>query len=64
MANRLAGLIEELGWATSLSRDKNAKEMDYEDEKEVEAFLNGNTGRGITILSHSKYVLFLINQLL
>ncbi|KAF8812512.1 hypothetical protein BYT27DRAFT_7182955 [Phlegmacium glaucopus] len=52
MADRLAGLIEELGWATLLSRDKNAKEMGFQGEK-VESPLTGNTRRGITMLSHS-----------
>ena len=54
MADRLASLIEELGWATSLSKDKIAKEMDYQEA--VGSSLIGNTGRGITMLSHSKYV--------
>jgi len=49
MANRLAGLIKELGWATLLSNDKSAQEMDGE-SSQIE---NTVPGRGITMLSHS-----------
>ena len=55
MANQLASLIEELGWATSISNDKIAKEIDCEEEAKPHRTENFN--RGITILSHSKYVL-------
>lgn len=58
MADRLAGLIEELGWATLLSNDKNIKEMDSK-EKEVESSQIKDTGKGVTILSHSKYTSFI-----
>jgi len=63
MADRLAGLIEELGWATLFPKDKNSKEMDSQGEKNVGSSLNGNTGRGVTVLSHSKYISLLINRL-
>lgn len=53
MADRLTGLIEELGWATSLSKDEKSN------EKDVGSSRTGNTaGRGITMLSHSKYESF------
>ena len=58
MANQLAGLIEELGWTTLLSKDKNAKEI------EIESSQIGNIGKGVTMLSHSKYLSFFINRLL
>ena len=54
MADRLAGLIEELGWATLLSNGKSTKEMDSK-EREVESSQVKDTYNGVTILSHSKY---------
>jgi hypothetical protein len=54
MADRLAGLIEELGWATLLSNGKSTKEMDSKEEVESSQI----KGKGITMLSHSKYILF------
>ena len=58
MADRLAGLIEELGWATLLSNGKNTKEMDSK-EKEVESCQVNDTYKGVTMLSHSKYTSFI-----
>jgi hypothetical protein len=58
MADRLAGLVEELGWATLLSNGKNTKEMDFK-EKVVESSQIKDTCKGITILSHSKYTSFI-----
>ena len=62
MADRLAGLIEELGWASLLSNGKNTKEMN---SKEVGSsqFKDTGTYKGITMLSHSKYTSFIINGL-
>ena len=57
MADRLAGLIEELGWATLLSNGKNTKETDSKETK-VESSQIKYTGKGITMLSHSKYTSF------
>ena len=53
MADRLAGLIEELGWATLLSEGKNSK------EEEVASSQINDTYKGITMLSHSKYTSFI-----
>jgi hypothetical protein len=53
MANCLAGLIEELGWATLPSNGENAKEMD---SKVVESSQINDAYKGITMLSHSKYI--------
>jgi hypothetical protein len=58
MTDRLAGLIEELGWATSLSNSKSTKEMDSK-EKDVKSSQIKDTGKGITMLSHSKYTSFI-----
>ena len=58
MADRLAGLIEELGWATLPSNSKNTKGMDSK-EKEAESSQIEDTGKGITMLSHSKYTSFI-----
>lgn len=52
MADRLAGLLSELGW---VSLDIKAdKDMESEEEDEVTSFLMENSQRGITLLSHSK----------
>ena len=56
MADRLAGLIEELGWATLLSEGKNSK------EEEVASSQINDTYKGITILSHSKYTLLIYQR--
>ena len=61
MADRLAGLIEELGWASLTSNDKKTKEMN---SKEVGSSQIKDTYKGITMLSHSKYTSFIINGLL
>ena len=53
MADRLAGLIEELGWATLPLNGKNTNEMDSEG-REVGSSQVRDTGKGITLLSHSK----------
>ena len=58
MADRLAGLIDELGWATLLTNGKNTKEMDYK-EKEVDSSQIKDTYKGVTMLSHSKYTSFI-----
>jgi hypothetical protein len=54
MADRLAGLVEELGWATLPSNGKNSKEMDFK-ENVVKSSQIKDTCKGITMLSHSKY---------
>jgi hypothetical protein len=56
MADRLAGLVEELGWATLLSDGKDTNEMDSK-EKEVDQLKD--TCKGITMVSHSKYTSFI-----
>lgn len=56
MADRLAGLIEELGWATLFSNGKNSK-------KEVGSSQFIDTYKGITMLSHSKYTSFIYQRL-
>lgn len=54
MADRLATLVEDLGWATLFSKDK---ETNCQEETG-----SSKARRGITLLSHSKYVPFLIND--
>jgi len=52
MADRLAGLLSELGWVSlDIKADKG---MDSEEEDEVTSSLVENSQRGITLLSHSK----------
>ncbi|KAF8913969.1 hypothetical protein CPB84DRAFT_1758047 [Gymnopilus junonius] len=51
MADRLAGLLQELGWV-SLRETKRAT-VEYEEEKEVASSLLGDPRRGVTLLSHS-----------
>lgn len=51
MADRLAALIQTLGWGTL---DSDDDEIDNEEEKEVASSLVGDPQRGVTLLSHSK----------
>lgn len=53
MADRLAGLLQELGWV-SLKGPK--RDLEREEEKEVATSLLGDPQKGVTLLSHSKYV--------
>jgi hypothetical protein len=50
MADRLAGLLNELGWVSLDTND----EKEAEEEDEVASSLMQNSQTGITLLSHSK----------
>ena len=54
MAERLAGLLQRLGW---VSLEGTKEDAECEEEKEVKSSLLGDSQRGITLISHSKYVL-------
>lgn len=52
MADKLAGLLQKLGWVT-LNKDTDSSDSE---ESEVAASLVDKTQRGVTLLSHSKFV--------
>lgn len=53
MAARLAGLIQHLGWAEIIAEKG---EDSSSDESEVSSIFTDRPQRGVTLLSHSKYV--------
>ena len=55
MSQRLANLIKELDWARF--DNKKPENVGLTEDEEVKTILPGKPQRGVTMLSHSKYVL-------
>lgn len=53
MSQRLAGLVQSLGWATSSTWKSSDRKLG--EDEEIKSFLK-DSERGVTIVSHSKYV--------
>lgn len=54
MSQRLANLIQVLGWARS--DDKKSSDVKLTEDDEVKSILFAKSQRGVTMVSHSKYV--------
>ncbi|KAG5648997.1 hypothetical protein DXG03_000346 [Asterophora parasitica] len=53
-ADRMAGLLNHLGWMPYDIYDENSTSDDSEDEKQISHALLGKRKEGVTVLSHSK----------